>query len=68
MSLPMTLDEYPRAALVKELARRTDCNERGRCDYCERPIGSGNACKFPDRHNGEDWKIQTLLEKHAPEA
>ncbi len=51
MSYPLNLDEYTEEQLKKELDRRAKTRAKGKCDYCERKIGSKQACKFPERHN-----------------
>ncbi len=47
---PRDLDEYSRAELHAELARRDEALANLLCDYCNRP-GTATACKFPERHS-----------------
>lgn len=49
MSYPVDLDEMDEDVLRKELARRLSLRRLGKCDYCERTLGT-TPCKFPDRH------------------
>lgn len=54
MSYHRSLDEYTRAELRQELARRAIANRMGRCDYCNRYFNAPPACRFPERHNSPD--------------
>ena len=51
MGYDYLLDQYSTETLLAEIERRKKANEQGECDYCGRPLGKGNSCKFPDRHN-----------------
>lgn len=50
MSYPRGLDEYSGDELAQECLRRLTLRLSGQCDYCERPLGSEPACRFPERH------------------
>lgn len=50
MSYPRDLDEYSEYELITELKERALKRNSGRCDYCNRHLGDGDPCKFPERH------------------
>lgn len=62
MGYAIAIDEYSTDALSAELKERSLRLVNGRCDYCNRLIGSKPDCKFPERHNPE---LGYILKVHS---